>query len=445
MASSSSFPLSLRNSSTHTYKFFLFFFFFVLIFSASIKHSNGCYTSIFSFGDSIADTGNLARISESPQPPHFMLPPYGETYFHRPTGRCSDGRLIIDFIAEYLGLPLVPPYFSGQNGRCVNFQGVNFAVVGATALDNDFFEQRGIHNPLTNCSLGNQLDWFKRMLPSLCHTPSMDCKKLLRNSLVLMGEIGGNDYNHAFDSGRNIEEIQSFVPPVTNAIGSAINELIELGAVTLMVPGNFPIGCLPTYLTNFMSSNKEAYDPETGCLIWLNEFAVYHNDMLQIELNRIKKLHPYATIIYADYYNAAMRFFQSPIEYGFSGGALTACCGAGGPYNFDPSVECGYPASTACDDPSSHVNWDGLHMTEAAYRWIAKGLLQGPYTVPPINTSSCVSLPVISAQSSKVRLGKNGAEEVLGMGPLSDYEKQGLKSLMPEIITSIEKGIKFAN
>ncbi|CAL5412331.1 unnamed protein product [Camellia sinensis] len=231
----------------------------------------------------------------------------------------------------------------------------------------------------------------------------MDCKKLLRNSLVLMGEIGGNDYNHAFDSGRNIEEIQSFVPPVINAIGFAINaqELIELGAVTLMVPGNFPIGCRPTFLTNFMSSNKEAYDPETGCLIWLNEFAMYHNDMLQIELNRIQKLHPYVTIIYADYYNAAMHFFRSPIEYGFSGGALTACCGARGPYNFDPSVECGYPASTACDDPSSHVSWDGLHMTEAAYRWIAKGLLQGPYTVPPINTSFCVSLPVISTKSSK--------------------------------------------
>ncbi|KAL7211669.1 hypothetical protein ACSBR2_014508 [Camellia fascicularis] len=399
MAASSSSPLSLRNSSTQTYKFILFFFF--LVFSASIKHSNGCYTSIFSFGDSIADTGNLARISESSQLPHFMLPPYGETYFHRPTGRCSDGRLVIDFIAEHLGLPLVPPYFSGQNGSCINFQeGVNFAVVGATALDIDFFEQRGIHNPFTNCSLGNQLHWFKKMLPSLCPTPS-NCKKLLRNSLVLMGEIGGNDYNHAFDSGRKIEEIQSFVPPVINAIGSAINELIELGAVTLMVPGNFPIGCRPTYLTNFMSSNKEAYDPETGCLIWLNEFAVYHNDMLKIELNRIQKLHPYATIIYADYYNAAMRFFRSPIEYGFSGGALTACCGAGGPYNFDPSVECGYPASTACDDPSSHVSWDGLHMTEAAYRWIAKGLLPGPYTVPPINTSSCVSLPVISTQSSK--------------------------------------------
>lgn len=45
----------------------------------------------------------------------------------------------------------------------------------------------------------------------------------------------------------------------------------------------------------------------------------------------------------------------------------------------------------------------------------------------------------------QVRLGKNGVDEVLGLGPLSDYEKQGLESLIPELKASIEKGIKFAN
>ena len=45
----------------------------------------------------------------------------------------------------------------------------------------------------------------------------------------------------------------------------------------------------------------------------------------------------------------------------------------------------------------------------------------------------------------QVRLGKNGVEEVLGLGPLSDYEKQGLESLKPDLKASIEKGIQFAN
>lgn len=98
MASSSSL-FFYRNFSTYNCIYFLL----ILIFSVSTKHALGCYTSIFSFGDSLADTGNLLHISDSSiRPPHFALPPYGETYFHCPTGRCSDGRLIIDFIGRTL-------------------------------------------------------------------------------------------------------------------------------------------------------------------------------------------------------------------------------------------------------------------------------------------------------------------------------------------------------
>ncbi|CAL1386310.1 unnamed protein product [Linum trigynum] len=58
-----------------------------------------CFTSIFSFGDSITDTGNHCHIlSKAGRSANNCLLPYGETFFHRPTGRSSDGRLIIDFI-----------------------------------------------------------------------------------------------------------------------------------------------------------------------------------------------------------------------------------------------------------------------------------------------------------------------------------------------------------
>ena len=95
-----------------------------------------------------------------------------------------------------------------------------------------------------------------------------------------------------------------------------MQELIKLGAVTLMVPGNFPIGCLAAYLTMFKSLNQNDYDPKTGCIDWLNEFATHHNNLLQSELNRIQEENPTTKIIYADYYNAAMRFYGSPLEYG---------------------------------------------------------------------------------------------------------------------------------
>lgn len=95
-----------------------------------------------------------------------------------------------------------------------------------------------------------------------------------------------------------------------------LQELIELGAQTLIVPGNLPIGCSASYLNTFENSNKDEYDAETGCINWLNNFAEYHNQLLQEEIHRIRELHPQANIIYADYYNAAMQIYQSPKKFG---------------------------------------------------------------------------------------------------------------------------------
>ncbi|XVF34015.1 hypothetical protein REPUB_Repub18cG0020800 [Reevesia pubescens] len=373
---------------------------FLFTITIIISHVNGCFTSIFSFGDSLADTGNLLQLElslsqSSSKLSHFDFPPYGRSFFDYPTGRCSDGRLVIDFIAEGFGLPFLPPYFGGddENGRPKNFEkGVNFAVVGATALDDVFFKERGINNPFTNVSLGVELGFFKDALPSLCSSSS-DCEELLRNSLIVMGEIGGNDYNDAFLQGKNTEEIREFVPLVTHTIASAINELIELGAVTFLVPGNLPIGCSPAYLTYFQGSDKAEYDPSTGCITWLNQFSEYHNELLQTELDQIRKLHPHISIIYADYYNITMHIYHSKNQFGFTK-TLTACCGGGGPYNYSLSMACGDPPlRTSCNDPSSYVSWDGLHYTEATYKWISKAVLEELYNIPYIN-SLCFPLTV---------------------------------------------------
>ncbi|KAJ7948723.1 malate dehydrogenase [Quillaja saponaria] len=77
----------------------------------------------------------------------------------------------------------------------------------------------------------------------------------------------------------------------------------------------------------------------------------------------------------------------------------------------------------------------------------ADACLKGLNGVPDVVECSFVQSTVTELPffASKVRLGKNGVEEVLGLGHLSDYEKQGLESLKPELQSSIEKGIKFAN
>ncbi|KAK7306567.1 hypothetical protein VNO77_44516 [Canavalia gladiata] len=357
----------------------------IIIVTASAPLFTACtYSSIFSFGDSLADTGNL-YLSSHPLSNHCFLPPYGRTYFHHPTGRCSDGRLIVDFIAQSLGLPPPQPYLGIKNiGKLEDWSGdmgANFAVIGATALDFSFFEKRGIRIN-TNYSLTVQMNWFKELLPALCNS-SINCRKIVGNSLFLVGEIGGNDFNCPFLQGRSITEIKTYVPYVINAIASAINELIDLGARTLIVPGNLPLGCSAVYLTSYETLDMNQYDAY-GCLKWLNEFAEYYNQELQSEIDRLRGFHPHANIIYADYYNVALPLYQYPTKFGFTG--LKICCGMGGPYNYNASTECGHPDVIACDDPSQYIGWDGVHLTETAYRLIAEGLINGPYSLPQFHT-----------------------------------------------------------
>lgn len=68
---------------------------------------------------------------------------------------------------------MVKPYLGIKNGVLEDNaakDGVNFAVIGATALDVNFFEERGVHNLPTNYSLSVQMNWFKELLPALCNS-----------------------------------------------------------------------------------------------------------------------------------------------------------------------------------------------------------------------------------------------------------------------------------
>ncbi|CAO2170622.1 unnamed protein product [Urochloa humidicola] len=348
--------------------------------SAAAAEGGGsvCFRRVFAFGDSLTDTGNflLSVPDDFPDPARNL--PYGQTFFGRPSGRYSDGRNLLDFFAEAFGLPFVPPYLGGGDFE----YGANFAVGGATALDGSFFRERGVEPTWTPHSLGEQMQWFKKLRSSVAPLET-ERSDMMSNSLFFVGEVGGNDYNHLIVRDKSLDELHELVPNVVGAISNAITDLISLGAKKLVVPGNFPIGCVPLYLSIFPSQKEDYYDEQTGCIKWLNEFAEYHNRMLQEELEKLRNLYPDVTIIYADYYGASLNIFRAPLKFGFTV-PLNACCGSDAPYNCSPSVLCGRPGSTVCSDPSKYISWDGLHFTEASYKVVIQGVLGG-YAIPPLS------------------------------------------------------------
>ncbi|XP_027089641.1 GDSL esterase/lipase At5g03980-like [Coffea arabica] len=275
------------------------------------------------------------------------------TSFHRPTGRSSNGLLMMDFISRALNLPLLDPYLKRIG---VFNQGVDFAVAGSTALDTSFFQDRNIPVPISNTPLSGQMQWFKDHLKSVCRSPS-DCATRLQRSLIMIGEIGGNDYNHAFFNKKSIQEVRTYVPHVVSAIINGVREVVRLRAARVVVPGNFSIGCIPIHLTSFVNPDPEAYD-QMGCL------------------RELKRDNPNMVVVYADYYGALESVLTRAPFLAFDRGSfLKSRCGIGGIYNYDGRWMCGTPGVPVCRGPEKYIYWDGIHMTQKAYRHTSEFLI----------------------------------------------------------------------
>ncbi|KAM7482276.1 hypothetical protein LguiB_006859 [Lonicera macranthoides] len=333
---------------------------------STLKSCN--FDQIYQLGDSISDTGNLILEPRGAATPFGSLP-YGESFFRNATGRCSDGMLMIDYIAIASGLPFLNPYKKVD----ADFRhGVNFAVAGATALPVNVLANWNTRTSVTNSSLNIQLDWMSTYFNSLCHP---DCAEKHRSSLFMVGEIGGNDINYALAQGKPIKEVWNMVPVIVGAIKDAVLKVIHNGAIRIVVPGNFPIGCLPVYLTLFQTNNSSAYD-QHNCLKELNNLSIYQNELLQLAIKELKQENPNTMILYGNYYNAFQWLYRNAQYFGFDMESLQkCCCGTGGDYNFDFVKFCGRSGVPVCEDPSQRLSWDGVHFTQAAYKVMASWLI----------------------------------------------------------------------
>ncbi|GAU36755.1 hypothetical protein TSUD_318540 [Trifolium subterraneum] len=90
---------------------------------------------MFVFGDSLVDSGNNNKL-HSIAKANYM--PYGIDFLGdhpSPTGRFSNGKTVIDFLGDMLGIPLLPPFADITEQNIDISRGVNFASASSEILD----------------------------------------------------------------------------------------------------------------------------------------------------------------------------------------------------------------------------------------------------------------------------------------------------------------------
>ncbi|KAL7106442.1 hypothetical protein ACP275_07G114100 [Erythranthe tilingii] len=354
--------MKIQVHENRTRIFFVICFFLLIESSHQRPQNTTCpFKYIYSFGDGVTDIGNSVRVL----PFGPFLPaarsPYGQTFPGQPTGRWSDGRIDIDFVAADLGLPNIVPYLS-MRGSTSN-DGVVFSVARSTILDRLFFKLRGVDIPPHAIPLSGQLRWFKAYLSSVCSTPQ-GCANIVGDSIIILGHIEANDIGYSLQQGKSIQQVETYVPFMIRALIEAASDLVRMGATRVVLAGSVPLGCYPYILTALQTNNATAYD-DLGCLKAVNDLVVSKNQLLQEAVTNLTTKFPNVDIYYADLYGAVQTIIrQSSVSGNMT---LKACCGIGGKYNYNSRRFCGSRGVPVCATPNEYIYWDGLHFTQGAY------------------------------------------------------------------------------
>ena len=276
--------------------------------------------SLYVFGDSLSDTGNVFAATNGAFPP---APPYFQ-------GRFSNGLNWIDNLSTDL-LGLAPtPAFQIAPGQATPTAGINFAVGGSTTgFDNTAIPQLG--------GLQQQVGLFNTLITNNQITPTQAANP---NALYVLW-AGANDYLPT--------ETTTFTPYKNTTItldnlSTAAQSLANAGAKNIMVVDLPDLGKLP--LTRELMQANE-----------LSNLTAQHNSQLfqtiQDQVGDSVNIIPFKA---SSFFNQAI---ANPSQFNFTN--VTERC-----FNRNAS-----PPSI-CPNPNEYFFWDEVHPTTATHGFVAE-------------------------------------------------------------------------
>lgn len=329
------------------------------------KASHNIYpVPLYVFGDSLYDTGMALHVDKGPAADSY---PYGETYFKRPAGRFSDGRLIPDFIAQFANLPFPEPYLNPNLSDYT--ESVNFADASAGVL---------VETRPNTLNLKLQTEYFVEMVQKLEQQfGETETKKVVARAVYLFN-IGANDYVDLYylnPKPLSPSLKRMFLNQILGNFTSHITTIYNQGGRKFAFQGFAPIGCFPTFLQD-----------DGTCTTELNDLAKMHNVGFEALLKRLARQLPGLKYSIYDFYTSLSARLSDSHSYGFKE-SKTACCGSG---PFNGKFTCMDKENfTVCSSPADHIWFDAGHPSEKADQQFAEEFWNGPFNiVSPRNLKS---------------------------------------------------------
>nr|GMD13208.1 GDSL esterase/lipase At1g54790 [Ipomoea batatas] len=277
-------------------------FFIIIICSPFANAIDLKYPAVFNFGDSNSDTGNLiaAGIGDP------LLSPNGQSFFHQPSGRFCDGRLIIDFLMKAIGIPFLNPYLDSIGVPSFK-KGCNFATAASTILP--------IPCSFSPFSLGVQVTQFlefkARALEILAKSRKMKkyvpAKEFFEKGVYTF-DMGQNDLAIAFYS-KTLDQILASIPAILRGFEDGIQNDLAIAFYSKTL--DQILASIPAILRGF----EDGIQPLMACC-----------GVGGPPLN----------------YDSRVACGQTKV---LNGTTVTA---------------------GECNNSSAYINWDGIHYTEAA-------------------------------------------------------------------------------
>ncbi|GJP37410.1 hypothetical protein CLOM_g21816 [Closterium sp. NIES-68] len=316
-------------------------------------------SQVYVFGDESVDVGNANLFKQAPLKANKA--PYGVSY--KPaSGRFSDGKLVVDYLADFLAI--APPRADlAPRNASLPFTGLDFATAGAGA-------KSGTNGGKTR-GLQVQFNEFRKWFHEAQRTNNPDLK--LGEALFVIS-IGANDYIAELSRAQpNMTTLTALASSVSNIVINITQSLYKLTGSSNIVLFDLPnLGCIPAV--------RRAQNTGINCTDAGNQVTIIHNFAMITKSDKLRT-NPDLPMPNLVFFRQSV-VYKTMIQVPVSGltNQTYPCCEA--VTSTGTVVACGQTAGAGkaavtagpCAAPAKYLWWDALNPTQAVNQKVANTL-----------------------------------------------------------------------